>query len=432
MKKLFYWIEETMMPVVAKMGNQRHIGAMRDGFIGAMPFMIIGSIMLILAFPPFPADTTNFIGRAWVNFATTYFHVLIVPFNMTMDIMVLYIAIAIGYRLSQTYKLNPLSGAMLSLAAFLLVSAQPVNGGLPTAFMGGRGVFTALLTSFFSIELMKFLKKKNITIKMPDGVPPAISASFDALIPVFIMITTLYPLSILVQNLTGMIIPEAIMSLFEPLIGAVDTLPAILFVVFLAHLLWFAGIHGASIVGGVLGPFYLINLSANQAALAAGTALPNILTEPFWAFYIVLGGSGATLGLVGLFLRSKSANLRAIGKVATLPAIFNINEPVIFGSPIVMNPILGIPFMLAPMVNASIAYFALRIGLVGKVVTQPPWTTPAPIGAMWGANWQFGGAILVVVLLIISTLIYYPFFKLYEKQLVAEEEEEKVNTKEPV
>ncbi|QNO13982.1 PTS sugar transporter subunit IIC [Alkalicella caledoniensis] len=423
MNNFLKWLEEKFMPVVAKVGNQRHISAMKDGFIGAMPFMIIGSIMLILAFPPFPADTTNFIGKAWVNLATNYFDILIVPNQMTMAIMSIFISAAIGYSLSKSYKLNPLSGAMLSLAAYLLLAAQPVNGGLPTAYMDGKGVFTAVIAAFFSVELMRFLMERNIRIKMPDGVPPAIAASFDALIPVFLMVAILYPASIAVQHFTGVTVPAAIMEMFKPLVGAVDTLPGILFAVFLAHLLWFAGIHGASIVGGILGPFYAIYLSANQAALAAGEALPNIFTQPFWAFYIVLGGSGATLGLVGLYLTSKSANLKAIGRVAAIPAIFNINEPVIFASPIVMNPILGIPFIIAPMVNASIAYFATGIGLAGRGVTQPPWTTPAPIGAMWATNWQIGAFVLVIVCLVVSTAIYYPFFKVYEKQLVKEEQE---------
>ncbi|SES71007.1 PTS sugar transporter subunit IIC [Anaerobranca gottschalkii] len=421
MNSFLKWLEEKMMPVVVKVGNQRHVSAMKDGFIAAMPFMIIGSIMLILAFPPFPADTTNFIGRAWYDFANTHFDALMIPYQMTMQIMVLFIATAIGYTLAKSYDLNPLSGGLLSLMAFLLVGAQAVNGALPTTYMDGKGVFTAILTSFYSIELMRFLKKRNITIKMPDGVPPAIAASFEALIPVFLTVATLYPISLLVQHLSGYSIPQLVMEAFKPLVAGVSTLPGILFAVFLAHILWFGGIHGASIVGSVLAPFYLTNLTTNQELLQAGQPLTAIFTEPFWAFYIVLGGSGATFALTCLYLRSKSSHLKSIGKVAILPAIFNINEPIIFGSPVVMNPLLGIPFILAPMVNATIAYFVLRLDLVSKVVALPPWTTPAPIGAMWAANWNVGAAILVVLLFFVSGAVYYPFFKLYEKQLVEEE-----------
>ncbi len=153
----------------------------------------------------------------------------------------------------------------------------------------------------------------------------------------------------MLQGQLGMILPEAIMALFKPLIWASDTLPAILFATFLAHVLWFAGIHGAAIVGGIMAPFYLVNLGMNQEALAAGSELPAIFAEPFWSFFIVLGGSGATFALVLLYLRSRSVYLRSIGKLSFIPAIFNINEPVIFGSPIVMNPVLFIPFVGIPI-----------------------------------------------------------------------------------
>jgi PTS system cellobiose-specific IIC component len=225
------------------------------------------------------------------------------------------------------------------------------------------------------------------------------------------------------QHQFGMILPDAIMAVFKPLISAADSLPAILFAVFLCHVLWFAGIHGAAIVGGILAPFYLVNLGLNQAALAAGQPLPHIFVEPFWSFFIVLGGSGATLGLVLLYMGSKSAHLRSIGKLGIVPAMFNINEPVIFGSPIVMNPVLFFPFIVAPMVNATIAWFAVSGDLIGKVISLVPWTAPAPIGAAWGAGWQMGNGLLVLALIVIDLLIYLPFFKVYEKQLLAQEAE---------
>jgi PTS system cellobiose-specific IIC component len=219
-----------------------------------------------------------------------------------------------------------------------------------------------------------------------------------------------------------MILPEAIMSLFNPLVSASDSLAAILLAVFLAHALWFAGIHGATIVSGIMMPFWLVNLGMNQEALAAGAELPATFMEPFWSFFIVIGGSGATFALVLLYLRSKSVHLKSIGKLCVVPSIFNINEPIIFGSPIVMNPILFIPFVGAPMINAIIAYTAASTDMIGKVVSLVPWTAPAPVGAAWGAGWQMGNAALVLGLILLDLAIYYPFFKVYEKQLLAQEE----------
>lgn len=167
------------------------------------------------------------------------------------------------------------------------------------------------------------------------------------------------------------------MSIFKPLVSAADSLPAILLAVLIGHLLWFAGIHGAAIVSGMLQMFWLTNTGANQTALAASQPLPHIFMEAFWTFFIVIGGSGATMGLVFCYLRSRSAHLRSIGRLSVVPSIFNINEPVIFGTPIVMNPVFFIPFLLAPMVNAVLAWAAMKFDLIGRVISVVPWTAPA-------------------------------------------------------
>ncbi len=218
-----------------------------------------------------------------------------------------------------------------------------------------------------------------------------------------------------------MLLPQAIMALFEPLISAADSLPAVLLAVLICHLLWFAGIHGSAIVSGMLQAFWLTNLGLNQTDLAAGLPMTHIMTEAFWNFLIVIGGSGATIGLVLLFCRSKSAHLRTMGKLSLVPSCFNINEPVIFGTPIVMNPVFFIPFLLAPMVNAVIAYTAVKTDLLPHMISLVPWTSPAPIGAAWAMGWDFKVSILVVMLMALSMVIYYPFFKVYEKQLMAQE-----------
>jgi len=225
------------------------------------------------------------------------------------------------------------------------------------------------------------------------------------------------------QSEFNMLIPQAIMAIFAPIISASDSLPAVLIAVLLCHLLWFAGIHGAVIVGGILQAFWLTNLGINQQALNAGEPVLQIFIEPFWQFFITIGGSGATMGLVLLYLRSRAVHLRSIGKLGLIPGMFNINEPIIFGSPIVMNPLLFIPFITAPMVNAIIAWTATRTDLVNHVVSLAPWTTPGPIGAAWSTGWDFRAIILVLVLIGVSTLIYYPFFKMYERQLLEQEAE---------
>ena len=419
----FDFIENKISPIAARAGTQRHIMAVRDGFIGAMPFMIVGSFLLVFAFPPFSPDTTFTLGQWWLAMSKNYFNEIMTPFNMSMGIMACYISAGIAYNLAQSYKIDAFPCAMLSLMTFLLIAAPMKDGTLPANFLGGTGIFTTIIVGIYVTELMRFLKIRNIGIKLPEQVPEKIRQSFNLLIPALIVILTISPLNLFIQHQFGMILPDAIMAIFKPLISAADSLPAILLAVFLAHILWFAGIHGAAIVGGILQPFFLVNLGLNQAALAAGQPLPHTFVEPFWSFFIVLGGSGATLGLVLLYMRSKSAHLRSIGKLGIVPACFNINEPVIFGSPIVMNPVLFFPFIVAPMVNATIAYTAATTDLIGKVISLVPWTAPAPIGAAWGAGWQMGNGLLVIGLIVLDLLIYLPFFKVYEKQLLAQEAE---------
>lgn len=421
MKALFDFLENTLTPIAGRLATQKHVCAIRDGFIGAMPFMIVGSFLLVFAFPPFAEDTTFFIGKAWVDFSATYFDELMTPFNMSMGIMSCYISACIAYNLAQSYKLDPLPTAMLSLMSFLLIAAPMKDGTLSAEHLGGTGIFTAILIAMFVTELTRFLKVNNIGFKLPEQVPDKIRQSFNLLIPAMIVIVTIYPLNLVLQDQFDLLLPGAIMAVFKPLVSASDTLPAILLAVIVAHTLWFAGIHGSAIIGGIMAPFWLYNLGQNQAALAAGEPLPHTFIEPLWSFFVVLGGSGATFALVLLYLNSKSAHLKAIGRLGLVPSIFNINEPVIFGSPIVMNPIMFIPFVGAPLINATIAYFATSLNWIGKMVSLVPWTAPAPIGAAWGAGWHLNNAILVFILIGVNFVVYYPFFKIYEKQLLAEE-----------
>lgn len=423
---IFRFVENYVSPVAGRISSQRHVMAIRDGFISAMPFMIVGSFLLVFAFPPAGGGFEFF--THWEHFALKYGSIILTPFDMTMGIMSIYICAAIAYNLGKHYEkshqLDPFMCAMLSIMAFLLVAAPKTDGALPYDSLGGMGVFTAILVAIFCVEMMRFLKAHNIGIRLPDQVPPMIKNSFDLLIPVLVVVLTLYPLSLLIQSEFGMLIPQAIMALFKPLVSAADSLPAVLLAVLIGHLLWFAGIHGAAIVSGMLQMFWLTNLGLNQSALAQGAPLPHIFMEAFWTFFVVIGGSGATMGLVFCYLRSRSAHLRSIGRLSVVPSLFNINEPVIFGTPIVMNPVFFIPFLLAPMVNAVLAWAATKMDLIGRVISVVPWTSPAPIGGAWALGWDFRAAILVILLACVSAIIYYPFFKVYEKQLLAQEEEE--------
>ncbi|EGT4352930.1 PTS sugar transporter subunit IIC [Cronobacter sakazakii] len=420
-QSMVHVIENKITPLAGAMGSQRHVVAIRDGFLAALPFMIIGSFLLVFIFPPFSPDTQIGFCRAWLDLSLKYREQLMLPFNLSMGVMTFFISVGIGASLGKHYKLDPIMTGLLAFMAFLLVAAPYKDGQISTQYFSGQGIFTALITAIYASEMYAFLKRHNITIRLPKEVPTGVARSFEILIPVVVIVLTLHPLNLIIESTTGMILPEAIMHLLSPLVAASDSLPAILISVLICQILWFAGIHGALIVTGIMNPFWMANLSANQAALAAGQALPHIYLQGFWDHYLLIGGVGSTLPLAFLLLRSRAVHLRTIGKMGVVPSMFNINEPILFGAPVIMNPVFFLPFILVPMVNAVLAWTATKLGWLAQVVSLTPWTTPAPIGASWAANWAFSPVIMCLICMVMSALMYYPFVKAYERTLQKQE-----------
>ncbi|PQV87622.1 PTS sugar transporter subunit IIC [Cronobacter sakazakii] len=420
-QSMVHVIENKITPLAGAMGSQRHVVAIRDGFLAALPFMIIGSFLLVFIFPPFSPDTQISFCRAWLDLSLKYREQLMLPFNLSMGVMTFFISVGIGASLGKHYKLDPIMTGLLAFMAFLLVAAPYKDGQISTQYFSGQGIFTALITAIYASEMYAFLKRHNITIRLPKEVPTGVARSFEILIPVVVIVLTLHPLNLIIESTAGMILPEAIMHLLSPLVAASDSLPAILISVLICQILWFAGIHGALIVTGIMNPFWMANLSANQAALAAGQALPHIYLQGFWDHYLLIGGVGSTLPLAFLLLRSRAVHLRTIGKMGVVPSMFNINEPILFGAPVIMNPVFFLPFILVPMVNAVLAWTATKLGWLAQVVSLTPWTTPAPIGASWAANWAFSPVIMCLICMVMSALMYYPFVKAYERTLQKQE-----------
>ncbi|WP_434360915.1 PTS transporter subunit EIIC [Parasalinivibrio latis] len=415
------FVETSVAPVAGKISAQKHVNAIKDGFVSTMPFLIVGSLLLVLAFPP---SEGNFFFDGWHALIKAIGQEnILAPFQLSMGIFALYATFGIGFSLAESYKLRPMNTGMLCMFAFMLAAAPMTNteigGVIPGAYLGGAGAFTAIMCGLFVPEMQRFLIKYNIRIKMPEAVPPKISASFDLLIPIVVISVIIMPINIMLSQY-DLQIPSAVMKLFQPLVMASDTYIACLIAVLLVQLLWFSGIHGGSVVGGIIAPMLLINLGLNQEALAAGEPLPAIFVNPVMDFFVFVGGAGGTWGLVVLMMRSKATQLKAIGKMSIIPGTFNINEPVIFGTPIVMNPVYFIPWLLAPAVNTTIVWMAFKTGFVAKIIAIPPWTMPAPVGAIIATN-SGTAALVVLSSIIVSATIFYPFLKVHEKQLIAEE-----------
>lgn len=444
MEKFDELANKYLMPIAVKLANQKHLSAIRDGMVVAIPLSILGGVCLIISTPPFKPETLGNWGfisdllMGWYNWAQTNKAMLQLPYNMSMALMGLFIAFGIAYNLAKKYSLPELNSAVISTVVFLIMAApiqkavpmSVIESGaeiaastyIPVTYLDAKGIFTAIVVALGCVEIIRFLFEHNIRIKMPEGVPPAVSSSFDSILPLFLCVAIFYGISLLVQNMSGELFPSMIMNVLAPAVSGLDSLPGIVLIVIIAQLFWCFGLHGASITQAIRLPFMQMYLAANLAAFNAGAAAQHFFVQPFWSYVITLGGSGATFGLCLLLLMSKSKQLKTLGRLSIGPAIFNINEPIIFGMPMVLNPIMMIPFIFVPVANVIVAYSLMALNLVGRGVLETPWTTPAPIGAALGCmDWR--AAVMVIGLIIMDMVLYYPFLKLYEKQKLQEEQE---------
>lgn len=420
------------MPVAGKVANQRHLAAIKDGMVITLPFIIVGSVFLILGNLPIPAlanfykdNATGQVIARWLSY----------PVDVTFNLLGFIACIGIAYKLSQYYKLDEVSGVILSLISFFLVTpftfmiektGDTITGIIPLTRLGSQGLFVAIIMAIFTIEIFNFIVKKNIVIKMPDSVPPSVAKSFAALIPGFVVILISLLIRIGFEVSPFKNIHNVVeMLLTKPLTAAGGSFFGMTTLSLITNLLWSCGIHGSNLVtGGIAKPILDTLMDQNRIALSAGQPLPNIVTTQFFDIFHNMGGSGATFSLaVMLLFFSKSQQLKEIGKLAIGPAFFNINEPILFGLPIVMNPILIIPFILAPLVTVIVTYSAMYFGLVAKVTgVALPWTTPPFIAGFLATN-HWTGAAIQVVNFFITAAIYYPFFKIWDNKKLQEENE---------
>lgn len=424
MEKFANFLDTKLSTPMAKLAEQRHLRAVRDGIIATLPLIIVGSLFIIIGIPPLPEKWEL---TMWLKANNG---VSMLPYRMTMYIMTLYATWGIGYSLAKSYKLDGVTGGVLSAVAFLLtITPQSIEGVgfvLPMANLGGGGMFVGILVSIFAVEVLRFTTVKNFRIRMPEQVPASVARSFEALTPTALVVFIIGSITYFARFDWHAFIGKIV----GPLVTATDTLPSVWILIILVTFFWSFGIHGVSIVGSIARPLWLQLLEQNTTAAADGvasTALPAIAAEPFFQWFIWIGGSGATIGLViGLALFAKSAYGKQLGRAALVPGIFNINEPIIFGAPIVLNPTLIIPFIITPLVTGTLAWFAMKFELVGRVVVTAPWTLPGPVGAWMATGGDWRAAVLNIICIIIAVVIYYPFVRIYDNKLLLEEKGESV------
>ncbi|HFI0039737.1 TPA: lactose-specific PTS transporter subunit EIIC [Streptococcus suis] len=425
MNKLIEFIEKGK-PFFEKISRNPYLRAIRDGFIAAMPVILFSSIFLLVAFVP------NIFGFTWSDEAVA---AIMKPYGYTMGIVAVLVAgttaksltDAFNRQLPKTNQINFISTMIASISGFLLLASDGIEGGFANGYMGTKGLLTAFLAAFITVNIYKVCVKNNVTIRMPDEVPPNVSQAFKDVIPYALSIFVLYGIDLVTRQFLGTNVAEAILKLFEPLFTAADGYVGITIIFGAYALFWFVGIHGPSIVEPAIAAITYANIETNFQLLQAGQHADKILTSGTQMFIVTMGGTGATLVVPFMFMwLTKSKRNKAIGRASVVPTFFGVNEPILFGAPLVLNPVFFVPFILAPIANVWIFKFFVDTLKMNSFSVNLPWTTPGPLGIVMGTNFAPLAFALAVLLVVVDVLIYYPFLKVYDEQILAEEQSGKV------
>ena len=413
-------LAEKLTPLAGKLGSNRYLAVLRDAFMLSFPLTMFGSIVVVLNNLPFWSDDLK--GTLGGLFGNGQ--------NATMSIMTIFVTFGIGYYLTRSYDEDGVFGGAVSLASYLILTpfnfttaeGAEVSGALSLDRLGAKGMFIGMLAACIAAEIYVRITKKGIVIKMPEGVPDAVARSFASLIPAISTLTVFLLLNALVSGVFTTNLHDVIYTVIQkPLVGLGSGLPATLLSLFFVQILWFFGLHGQIIVNSVMDPIWNTLALENLDAFKAGEALPHIITKPFMeTFTVGLGGSGMTLMVVILMaFVMKSRQMKDIGRLAIGPGLFNVNEPVIFGLPIVLNASILIPWVLTPLIVTTINYFSMASGLVpAPTGVTVPWTVPLFFSGMMATNSLMGGLLQLIDVAIVGVM-WYPFLKVVDKANLA-------------
>ena len=418
--------EGKIMEFGTKLNNLKVLRVLRDSFMISFPLIIFGSIMLVIANLPFLDKILN-------PETLNSLKIFLGPASMTtMSITTIFVTLGIGYYFSKEEGVDPIFGAAISLVSFLLLTPTADGGDLGSVLqidrLGAKGMFIGMIAAFLSAYMYTFFVKKNWTIKMPDTVPPAVSKSFAALIPAVFTLSTFLVINIIFTFTPWGNPHDFIYEIIQtPLTKLGSGIAATVVAIFAVQILWFFGLHGQIIVNSVMDPIWNTLSLENLNAFQAGAEMPNIITKQFIeTFTVGLGGTGMTLIVIlAILIFMKSRQLKEIARLAAPAGLFNVNEPVTFGLPIVLNPIIAIPWIIAPVVATLVAYFAMASGLVPATTgVAVPWTTPVLISGFLATN-SIAGSILQLVQMAIVLVIWFPFLMALDKRNCDLEKEEK-------
>lgn len=412
---------DRMKPFFEKVSNNPYLRAIRDGFVSCLPVILFSSLFILVACIP---EIWDF---KWDDYVSG---LLWQAYGYSMGILSVLMVATIAKSLTDNFnhklpklrQINTVSVMIVSIICFLLLSVEGVDKGIATEFMGTKGLLSAFVVAFTVPNIYKFFVGRGITIKLPEEVPHYIAQTYADLFPLAASITFFWVFSFVFRDVTGMLFGNWILELFKPLFQAADGYIGIALIYGAMAMFWFVGIHGPSIVEPAVTAIYIANIELNLQMVQAGEHATAILTHPTSYFVATLGGTGATLMFCAMcaFI-AKSKQLRTVGRSSIIPVIFAVNEPILFGAPIVLNPVLFVPFILAPIANVWLYKFFVNVLGMNAFSYILPWTTPGTIGLIVATGFAKLSFFLAPLLLVVDAVIYYPFFRAYDKQLVERE-----------
>ncbi len=414
---------EKAKPLFEGISRNKYLRAIKDGFVAAMPIVLFSSIFMLLAYVP------NIFGFYW---SENIEKILLKPYNYSMGILGLVVAGTTAKNFTDTLnrdmpannKINNISVLLASMVGYLILAVDTIDGGFANGYLGSKGLLTAFVTAFVTGHVYQFCIKRNLTIKMPDSVPPNISQTFKDVIPFGAAVIIFWLFDLAFRNVFGFHFAQGVITFFQPLFTAADGYLGLAIIYGAMALFWFVGIQGPAIVEPAVAAIYYVNIASNLELYQSGQHAFNILTPGVQQFIATLGGTGATLVVPFMFaLMAKSKELKSIGKAAAIPGLFGVNEPILFGAPLILNPIFFIPFIGAPIINVWLFKIFVDVLGMNSFMYVLPWTTPAPIGLIMGCGFGLWAIVLAVLLIAVDFVIYYPFFLVYDRQKIAEEAE---------
>lgn len=408
MNRLAALLQRHLLPPLTAATDHPYLGAVRAGMVAVVPLTIIGGLFMVAGHLPLPG---------WEAYVAARLPLLQVPVTATFGLLSVFVCFAIGHDLGQRLRQDPVSSALLATTVFLLLQLDPKGETFVMPGLGSAGLFTAILVALAAVRVKQVCTERNLVIRLPASVPPVVAESFLSLIPLAVLVLAAW----LLRFGLGLDVNQLVQAAFSPLVFALNTLPGILVYAFLVTLLWSVGINGDNALDAIVAPIFLQYLADNVAAVAQGRPPPYLTANGFFTTFVNVGGTGATLGLALVLLNSRAAGLRQVCRLSLPTQIFQINEPIFFGLPIVLNPVFMIPYVLNALLLTAGTYLLMQAGWIGRPFVNVPWTTPPIIGhyLVTGGDWR--AAVWGAASIVLAMLIYLPFARLAERQRLAAE-----------